>query len=237
MRPQPPDEPFDEDLEHGRADEAVQQANDRVVRVPETADADLHAQDDKDWDQAGQQCGRPDGDDVLPQRVREFRIHDVAGEEGDGEGTRRSWTCIVHTQSDGAHGGHGQEVQPGEFQPLSETWPPVVVTAVHVEEGASLLLALMMRQAFLLAISVSAPRLGGGALPVALHAAEEAADTAAASAVGSAIIVVTIIIASISAANSVSTVIFEVILVLANCSVVVSKAGICAIVAEGVGVA
>jgi hypothetical protein len=50
VRSEATDEPFDEDLEDGRPDHAVEKADDGVVCVPEGSDADLHAQDYEDWD-------------------------------------------------------------------------------------------------------------------------------------------------------------------------------------------
>lgn len=54
MWAQAPDEPLDEDLEHGGGDEGVEQADDGVVDVPEGADADLHDQEDEDGDEGGE---------------------------------------------------------------------------------------------------------------------------------------------------------------------------------------
>lgn len=85
MRAQAPDEPLDEDLEHGGGDEGVEQADDGVVDVPEGADADLHDQEDEDGDEGGEQRGRPDGDDFLAEGVGEFRVDDLAVGEEDGE--------------------------------------------------------------------------------------------------------------------------------------------------------
>lgn len=85
VRAQAPDEPLDEDLEHGGGDEGVEQSDDGVVDVPEGADADLHHEEDEDGDEGGEQCGGPDWDDFLPEGVGEFRVDDLAVGEEDGE--------------------------------------------------------------------------------------------------------------------------------------------------------
>ena len=48
MWSQASDEPFEEDLEDGGCDEAVEKTDDTVVHIPEGADADLHDQNEED---------------------------------------------------------------------------------------------------------------------------------------------------------------------------------------------
>ena len=120
VRAQAADEPLDEDLEHGRRDERVEQADDAVVDVPEGAHPDLADEDHDDGDEGGQQRGGHDGDDFLAQRVGEFGVHDLAVRELHGEGAGGGRVGHVDTEAEGAHGGHGEDVEPRELQPLAE---------------------------------------------------------------------------------------------------------------------
>ena len=83
------DEELDEDLEHGGADEGVEQADDGVVDIPEGADADLHEEDDDDGDNGGEEGSEPDGNDFVAHRVGELRVDNLTVGEGDGKGAVR----------------------------------------------------------------------------------------------------------------------------------------------------
>jgi hypothetical protein len=54
VRTKPADQPLQEHLEYRRRDKAVEQANDRVVDVPEGPDPDLHDEKEADWHQRGE---------------------------------------------------------------------------------------------------------------------------------------------------------------------------------------
>lgn len=120
VRAQATDEPLDEDLEHGGGDQGVEKADDAVVDVPEGADPDLHEQDEEDRDQGGHDGGGDNGDDLLAQGVCELRVDDLAVVEGDGKGAIGGRVSHVDTETDGAHGGHGEDVEPGVLEPLAE---------------------------------------------------------------------------------------------------------------------
>ena len=47
---------------------------------------DWEADEDEDGDEGREQRGRPDGDDLLAEGVRELGVDDLAVGEGDGEG-------------------------------------------------------------------------------------------------------------------------------------------------------
>ncbi|KAH0536669.1 hypothetical protein FGG08_006464 [Glutinoglossum americanum] len=96
MRPQAPDEPLQEHLEHGGADERVEHAEHGVVDVPEGAHAQLEEQHDEDGHERREQRGEPDGHDLVAQRVGEGRVDDVAVAEGEREGARRRGAGPVH---------------------------------------------------------------------------------------------------------------------------------------------
>lgn len=96
MRAESSNQPLDKNLEHGGRDERVQNAHDSVVDVPEGAHSNLHAQDDEDGDEAGQQGGEPDGDDFAAHRVAVLGPDDLAVGEGDGEGSRGRRPSKVH---------------------------------------------------------------------------------------------------------------------------------------------
>jgi hypothetical protein len=104
MRPQPTNQPFQKHLEHRRRYQRVQQPDDGVIHVPERADPDLHDEEDGDGDQGGEEGGRPDRDDFLAERVREFRVHDLAAvaAEVDGEGAGWGGAREIDTESYGA---------------------------------------------------------------------------------------------------------------------------------------
>lgn len=85
VRAQATDKPLDEDLEDGGGDEAVQKTQDAVVDVPKRADANLHAQDDEDGNDGGQEGGEPDGNDFLAHRVGELGVDNFAVGELDGK--------------------------------------------------------------------------------------------------------------------------------------------------------
>ena len=89
------DQPLDEDLEHGRADQGIQKSEDGVVDVPKTAHPDLTDEEDNDGHEDGEHCRCPDGNNLIAQRIRKFRIHDLAVLEGDGERAAGSWICVV----------------------------------------------------------------------------------------------------------------------------------------------
>jgi hypothetical protein len=80
-------QPFQEYLEDGRGDEAVEQPDDGVVRVPEGANSDLADEDDDDGDEGAEHGRGPDGDDVFAERVGEFGVDDFAVLEVD------LWRC------------------------------------------------------------------------------------------------------------------------------------------------
>lgn len=48
MRSQATNEPFQEDLKDGSSDEAVEQAENSIVDIPEGANADLHEKEEED---------------------------------------------------------------------------------------------------------------------------------------------------------------------------------------------
>lgn len=50
----------------------------------------------------------------------------------DGEATRRSWRGLVHAETDGAHGDHGQDVAPVKFEPLAKSRPSAETGIVKV---------------------------------------------------------------------------------------------------------
>lgn len=104
VRAEASNEPLDEDLKHSGSDQGVEQAKDSVVEVPEAPNADLHEEKHSQGDEAGKQCGGPDGDDLAAKRVGEVRVRNVAIIVVDGERTRRSWAKKVDTESEGAHG-------------------------------------------------------------------------------------------------------------------------------------
>ena len=113
------DEPFDEDLEDSSSDERVEETSNGIVDVPKGADADLHAQNNEDWDQGAEHCSRPDGYDLVAEGVCELRIHDLAVGKGDWEGTAWGWVGFIDAETYGAHGSHGQEVDPCHLEPKS----------------------------------------------------------------------------------------------------------------------
>lgn len=144
MRAQTANEPLDEDLEDGGSDERVEEANGGIVDVPEAAGADLHNEEDGKGDEEGHEGGGPDGDDFIAQRVGELGVDDFAvleddcrgldggscavgehGGLGTGKATARGRVSHVDSKTDGSHGGHGEDVEPGGLEPLSKAGPGV----------------------------------------------------------------------------------------------------------------
>ena len=80
-------QPFEKDLEDGSGDEGVEEPDGSIIDVPEGADPDLHDQEDGDGDERGEECGGPDGNDLVAHRVGELRVDDFAVLEVDGEGS------------------------------------------------------------------------------------------------------------------------------------------------------
>ena len=117
VRSQTADEPLDEDLEYRSRDQRVEQADDSIVHIPEASDADLHAQDDEDGDQGCHESRRPDGDDLMAERICELWIDDLAIVEEHGEGARWCWIGVVDTKSDCAHDSHGEDIEPSHLDP------------------------------------------------------------------------------------------------------------------------
>ena len=120
VRTQTSNQPLQEDLEDGSRDERVEQANDRVVDVPETSNADLHDQEEEDRNQCCKERCSPYWHDLFAERVRELWIHDVAIWEVDREAARWSRWCFVHAQPDDTHDDHGEDVRPSDLCPLTE---------------------------------------------------------------------------------------------------------------------
>lgn len=78
MRAQAADEPLDEDLEYRSSDERVEEAKDRVVEVPKTANTNLHEEKHDHGDQTGKYGGSPDRHDFMAERVRIICVGDIA---------------------------------------------------------------------------------------------------------------------------------------------------------------
>lgn len=89
VRAETANEPLAEDLEDGGGDERVQETDDAVVDVPEGADADLHRQDDRNGDDGGEECGEPDGDNLLAEGVAKLGPDNLAVRKGDGKRSSR----------------------------------------------------------------------------------------------------------------------------------------------------
>jgi len=87
MWTQTTNQPFEKDLEDGSSDEGVEEPDGSIIDVPEGADPDLHDQEDGDGDERGEECGGPDGNDLVAHRVGELRVDDFAVLEVDGEGS------------------------------------------------------------------------------------------------------------------------------------------------------
>ena len=64
VRAKTTDKPLDEDLKYSSRDERVEQADGGVVDIPEAAGADLHDQEDREWNAEGHECCSPDRDDL-----------------------------------------------------------------------------------------------------------------------------------------------------------------------------
>lgn len=107
VRAKAPDQPLNEYLEDGGGDERVEEPDDGVVDVPEGADANLHTEDDEDWNQSCHQRGGVDGNDVLAEGVGEFGVDNLAVAEVDGEGSSRRWVRFVDL--DGVSGCYGMD--------------------------------------------------------------------------------------------------------------------------------
>ena len=114
---------LEEYLEHGGRDQAVKEPNDGIVDIPKAPDSDLHAEDDKDGNQTSEQRSKPDRDNFLPERVCELRVHNLSICKVHRKGSCGCRVCLVHSEPNNAHGYHGDEVQPGRLEPLSEGRP------------------------------------------------------------------------------------------------------------------
>jgi Tfp pilus assembly major pilin PilA len=117
VRTKSSNEPLDEDLEDSGGDERVQQTDGSVVDVPEAASTDLNNQEDGKGNEKGHESSSPDGNDFVAKRIRELRVNNLAVLEDDGEAATRRWISHVDTKSNGAHGGHGDDVQSGGLDP------------------------------------------------------------------------------------------------------------------------
>ncbi len=93
------DQPLQEDLEDGCSDETVKKTNDRIVDIPETANSDLHDQEEEDRDQCGEKSCCPNRYYLLTQRVCELRVDDIAIDGVDWEGARRGGRSFVDLNS------------------------------------------------------------------------------------------------------------------------------------------
>ena len=69
MRTQAADKPFEEDLEDGSGDQAVEETNDCIIGVPERADANLHEQNEEDRYQRAEKRSEPNWNDFFAERV------------------------------------------------------------------------------------------------------------------------------------------------------------------------
>lgn len=56
----------------------------------------------------------------MAHRVCELRVHDLAVLVVDREGSAWSGSSAVDTETDGTHGGHGEDVKPSALDPLTE---------------------------------------------------------------------------------------------------------------------
>ena len=126
VRAETTNEPLDEDLEDGSSDKRVQQTNGGVVHIPEAAGADLHNEEDKEGDEEGHESGGPDGNNLGAERVRKLRVDNLAVLEDDGEATARCRISHVDTETNGTHGGHGDNVESGRLEPLAKGGSAIV---------------------------------------------------------------------------------------------------------------
>jgi hypothetical protein len=95
MRAQATDKPFQEDLEDSGGYEGIQDPDNGVVDISETADADLADQNDDDRYQDAQHSRCPNGNDLVAQWVGELRIDDLAILEVNGERAGWCWMCFL----------------------------------------------------------------------------------------------------------------------------------------------
>ena len=99
MGSQTADQPLDEDLEDSRRDQAVEEADDSIIEIPKGANADLHEKHDRDGNHGGEEGGKPNGDDVLAERVGNLGVDDLAIGEDDGERPGGRWLGEVNLES------------------------------------------------------------------------------------------------------------------------------------------
>lgn len=120
VRSETTNKPLDEDLENSSGDERVEKTDGGIVEVPETADTDLHHQEDEDGDQSSQQSSSPDRDDLSTERVSVLGPDNFAVVEGDREGSCGCGLSEVDTKANSTHNSHGDNVEPCVLDPLSE---------------------------------------------------------------------------------------------------------------------
>jgi hypothetical protein len=120
VRSETTNEPLDEDLENSSGDERVEKTDSGVVEVPETADTDLHHQEDEDGDQSSQHSSSPNGNDLSTERVSVLGPNNFAVVEGNGEGSCGCGLSEVDTKANSTHDSHGNNVEPCVLDPLSE---------------------------------------------------------------------------------------------------------------------
>jgi len=176
VRTKAANKPFEEDLEDCSCDQGVEQTDDGIVDVPEgtcgvrisvvafegaceLTDAKLHAEYYEDWDYGGEECSKPNGNDLVANRVCKLRIDNLTILEVDGERPRWGRVCLVDTKANSSEDDHCQDVKPCEsgplsvwwkprasraiLEPLSKAWSPVVTAGVDVEPFP--LMAVRMR--------------------------------------------------------------------------------------------
>lgn len=113
-------QPLDENLEHSSRDETVQQANSRIIDIPEASDANLTDQEDGERDEERQESSGPDWDDFVAHRVCEVGVDNLSVLESNWEAPTRRRLCHVHTQANGAQDSHTHDIQRCGFDPLAE---------------------------------------------------------------------------------------------------------------------
>lgn len=93
------DKPLHKYLEYCRADQGIQQAQHGIVHIPKATDTDLTKEEDYRRDEEGEHRCCPYGNDLVPQRICELRIHNFAILKSDWEGSTRCWISIIDLPS------------------------------------------------------------------------------------------------------------------------------------------
>ena len=93
VRAEATDKPFDEDLEGGSGDQALEQAHGRGEEVVHAASADLEEDEEDEGDEEGDHGSGPDGYDLLAERVCNLWPCNRAIEVVDREGPVRGGPC------------------------------------------------------------------------------------------------------------------------------------------------